>query len=126
MKKCTTSSDKNFKNKVYKQMKDSELEDKKVHKGIAKMLKHEKQEHKAGVKGDKKLHEMAEKRHEKKHDPKKPSKAKAKVEKVMKEFKEGKLHSGSKKGPEVTNPKQAIAIALSESRKVAGKKSKKK
>ena len=85
-----------------------------------------KAEHKAGVKGDKKLHEMAEKRHEKKHDPKKPSKAKAKVEKVMHEFKEGKLHSGSKKGPEVTNPKQAIAIALSEARKVASKKNKKK
>lgn len=37
-----------------------------------------------------------------------------KVEKVMKEFGEGKLHSGSKKGPVVTNKKQAIAIALSE------------
>ena len=47
-------------------------------------------------------------------------KAKKKIEKVMHEFKEKKLHSGSKKGPEVTNPKQAIAIALSESRK--GKK----
>jgi len=32
----------------------------------------------------------------------------------MREYKAGKLHSGSKKGPEVTNPKQAIAIALSE------------
>lgn len=39
---------------------------------------------------------------------------KAKVEKVMHEFKGGKLHSGSKKGPEVSNPKQAIAIAMSE------------
>ncbi len=48
-----------------------------------------------------------------------------KVEKVEKEFHEGKLHSGSKKGPVVTNPKQAIAIALSEQRK-ADKKSKKK
>jgi len=36
-----------------------------------------------------------------------------KVSKVMKEFKAGKLHSG-KKGPVVKNPKQAIAIALSE------------
>ena len=42
-------------------------------------------------------------------------KKKAKVEKVMKEFKHGELHSGSKKGPLVSNPKQAIAIALSES-----------
>ena len=40
-----------------------------------------------------------------------------KVAKVMHEFGEGKLHSGSKKGPEVTNPKQAMAIALSEAGK---------
>lgn len=37
-----------------------------------------------------------------------------KVQKVMKEFKEGTLRSGSKKGPVVSNPKQAIAISLSE------------
>jgi hypothetical protein len=35
----------------------------------------------------------------------------------MEEFKSGKLHSGSKKGPVVTNPKQAIAIAISEKKK---------
>lgn len=39
----------------------------------------------------------------------------AKVGKVMDEFKSGKLRSGSKKGPKVTNPAQAIAIGLSES-----------
>lgn len=55
----------------------------------------------------------------------KPKKKKTKVEKVMHEFKEGVLHSGSKKGPEVTNKKQAIAIALSEARK-AGEKIKPK
>lgn len=49
---------------------------------------------------------------------------KSKVEKVMGEYKEGKLHSGSKKGPVVTNRKQAIAIALSEEQ--AQKKGKKK
>ena len=43
-------------------------------------------------------------------------KAKSKVHVVMKEFKERNLHSGSKKGPVVTNPKQGIAIALSEAR----------
>ncbi len=36
---------------------------------------------------------------------------------VMHKFKEGNLHSGSKKGPEVTNRSQAIAIMLSEKRK---------
>ncbi len=35
----------------------------------------------------------------------------------MHEYKEGELHSGSNKGPEVTSKKQAIAIALSEARK---------
>ena len=35
----------------------------------------------------------------------------------MKEFKQGKLHSGSKKGPVVTDREQAIAIALSEAKK---------
>ena len=45
----------------------------------------------------------------------------AKISKVMGEFKAGTLHSGSKKGPEVTNPKQATAIALSEARKAGAK-----
>ena len=46
----------------------------------------------------------------------------AKVNKVMKEFGAGKLHSGSKKGAVVKSQKQAIAIALSE----AGMSKKKK
>ena len=41
-------------------------------------------------------------------------KEKSKVKRVMHEFKEHKLHSGSKKGPMVTKPKQAIAIAMHE------------
>jgi hypothetical protein len=44
----------------------------------------------------------------------------AKVGKVMGEFKDKGLHSG-KGGPVVKNPKQAIAIALSEARKVKKK-----
>jgi len=39
-----------------------------------------------------------------------------KVKTVMKEFKAGTLHSGSKKGPKVTNPRQAIAIAMNQAR----------
>lgn len=49
---------------------------------------------------------------------------KNKVEKVMGEFKDGTLKSGS--GQKVTNPKQAIAIGLSEARKAGGKTPKKK
>lgn len=45
-----------------------------------------------------------------------------KVKKVMDEWKKGKLHSGSKHGPKVTNQKQAVAIALSEKRKQGKKK----
>lgn len=45
----------------------------------------------------------------------------AKVGTVMREFKEGSLHSG-KGGPVVKNPKQAIAIAISESKQAAKKK----
>ena len=41
---------------------------------------------------------------------------KAKVSKVMKEFKAGTLNSGSSKGPIVKNKKQAVAIALSQAK----------
>ena len=47
---------------------------------------------------------------------KKISATKKKVANVMHEFKEGELHIG-KSDTIVTNPKQAIAIALSESGK---------
>jgi hypothetical protein len=47
-----------------------------------------------------------------------PAAAKS-VEREMKAFKEGKLKSGS--GAKVTNPKQAIAIGLSEARESGAK-----
>ena len=47
--------------------------------------------------------------------PRTKSEKKAAVSTVMHEFGTGKLHSGSKEGLKVTNPKQAVAIALSES-----------
>lgn len=69
-------------------------------------------------KSDKKLFKKANKI--KKSNEKKENK----IEKVMHEYKEGSLHSGSKKGPKVKSKKQAIAIALSEARKIKRKKSK--
>ncbi len=53
--------------------------------------------------------------HRTKHTP-----AKSKIAKVLREYKHGALHSGSKKGPKVTKRSQAVAIALSEARR--GKK----
>jgi len=44
-----------------------------------------------------------------------------KIGRVMKEFKEGKLKSSS--GQKVTNPKQAIAIGISEQKAMKGYKS---
>ena len=54
----------------------------------------------------------------------KKAKGAKKVAKVMKEFKSGKLHSGSKKGPKVTSRKQAVAIAMSEAGMAKKKKKK--
>jgi len=65
---------------------------------------------KAGKKAGRKLKKMV-----------KVAKKENKVSKVMHEYKEGELHSGSKKGPQVKSRKQAIAIALSEARKAGDK-----
>lgn len=46
--------------------------------------------------------------------------AQKKVATVMHEFKEGKLRSG-RSGKKVTNPKQAVAIGLSEAREAGAK-----
>lgn len=47
------------------------------------------------------------------------AKASESVEREMKAFKKGELKSGS--GRKVTNPKQAVAIGLSEARKAGAK-----
>ena len=66
------------------------------------------------------VHEMRSCMEMKKINEKEIDEAKAspaqqkKVEKTMREFGKGKLHSGSKKGPVVTSRKQAVAIALSQ------------
>jgi hypothetical protein len=52
---------------------------------------------------------------------KKQTPSQKKVGQVMHEFKEGELHSG-KSDKIVTNPKQAIAIALSEADELEKKK----
>jgi hypothetical protein len=57
--------------------------------------------------------------------PKYSKESQIKVEKTMKELKKGNLKSG-RNGKKVTNPKQAIAIGLSESRKEGDKVPEKK
>ena len=57
---------------------------------------------------------MATKKKSSKKTPKATPAQKKKVEKVMHEFKEGELHSGSEDGPIVEDRDQAVAIALSE------------
>ena len=54
--------------------------------------------------------------------PKKKTAGQAKVAKVMREYKAGKLHTGKKdpgKGALIKSRKQAVAVALSEGRKKA-------
>lgn len=59
---------------------------------------------------------------ERKYSPK----ANKKIHKVIREFEEGKLHSGSKRGPKVTNLRQGVAIALNEARRKGYKVHKRK
>lgn len=60
----------------------------------------------------------APKKHDKPESKRKYSKkANEKIHKVIREFEEGKLRSGSKKGPQVKNLKQAVAIGISEAKR---------
>lgn len=98
---------------------------------MKKMEKEHKKEHHKKEHHNKKLMDSikeAHKEHKKKHHKRKKhmKKGEGKIEKVMHEYKEGELHSGSKKGPRVSNRKQAVAIALSEARKKGAKIPKKK
>jgi hypothetical protein len=118
-----------------KTFKHEAAEDRKLIKEL-KHKKHEKGESKKHESRESKKHEKKEKKHEKHEDKKKHHSAvvkkamhhpdvlgagakkrkhlkpKDKVGVVMSEFKRGTLHSGS--GEKVTNPRQGIAIALSE------------
>ena len=87
-------------------------------KGDIHTFKREANEDKKLIKSLKKT--VVKKKETKKKVPLKDKKEK-KIAKVMREFKRGVLHSGSKRGPEVKKKSQAIAIALSEAKKV-GKK----
>jgi hypothetical protein len=44
-------------------------------------------------------------------------KAKTKIAKTMREYKKGKLRSGSKRGPKVKSRRQAVAIAINQARR---------
>lgn len=95
-------------------------------KSLIKKLKGSKMKKKVS----KKMHNAGKKAGKALKKEVKAGKKEGKVSKVMKEWKNSELHSGSKKGPLVKSKAQALAIALSEARKagekVAPKKPRKK
>lgn len=106
--------------KIIKHLKGDIKSFKKEAKEDVKLIKELK--HKKHEKHESKKHEKKE--HKKKHAKHKVKKQKAenKIAKVMEEFGKGELHSGSKHGPVVTNPKQALAIGYNTSKKAKKKK----
>jgi hypothetical protein len=106
--------------KLHKAKKDHHHKMMKLHDGKLKdLLKEDSKMHKVKAKLHKK-EEKVSKKEDKVHH--RLERGENKMKKVMHEFKEGALHSGSKKGPQVQNRKQAIAIALSEARKARKKR----
>lgn len=98
-----------------KKKKEIKKHMKKIGSLMEKHLNKDEKEMKKDYKKEKKEHKDLKKE---------TNKERGKVAKVMHEFKEGKLDIGKSDKP-VTNPKQAIAIAMSEA-KIAKKKKKKK
>jgi len=80
------------------------------------------------MKKDKHKEDKSKKHEEHKDKMKKDPKSKQvsvgreKIDKVMHEYGMGELHSGSKMGPKVTSPRQAVAIAYSEAKRSRKKK----
>lgn len=109
------------KNESKKQERKEEKKEKGNKKKVIKHLKGDIKTFKEEASEDKELISSLSNKSSKKSTMKKKVK-KDKMKKVMKEFKSGKLHSGSKSGPKVTNPKQAVAIAINESKKAKKKK----
>lgn len=109
-----------------KTFKREASEDKEMIKSLSKSGNGKKKDNKRSKKSHEKRETKAKERREHKKSSPKAPRAKKKVERVMREYKSGKLHSGSKRGPKVSNPKQAIAIALSEARRVGKKKKQRK
>ena len=129
MKKMNKMVKKHLKGDI-KTFKKEAAEDREL---ISKLTKHPSKKKKK-EKEESPKHEKKEKKEDKK-DPKGPKKytkiketaqAKRFISKRMNTFKQGEMHSRVKgTGPVVTNPKQAIAIALSEERKKQSKRKKK-
>ena len=125
MKKKINKVKKHLKEDI-KMFKHEAGEDKKLIKELSKKSKKKAAPNKKSVCSScKKKMSAKEKAHEAKE-----SKGHEKYEKVMREYKAGKLHSGSKKGPKVKKLSQARAIAFSEDRRAnktnKGAKKKKK
>lgn len=102
---------------VFKKFMAEELKEK-DHKDLKKVISHK-------AKSISKKNEATKSKPKLQKDKiEKTGKKVGKVARVMEEFAEKKLRSGSKKGPLVTNAKQALAIGYSEKKRASKKKGK--